>query len=337
MHFYPFTDAYAMFFIYAFIGWVVEVIYYGLEEGKFINRGFLNGPLCPVYGIGFYGVILLLERLSGNFLLLFIGSMVICTTVEFFAGFILFKLFALRWWDYRDEKYNLMGFICPKFSLYWGIACSFGIFVLHPTVLWILSMIPDVLQIVLLCVFSGILISDIVATVLAIIGIKKRLGFVSGISGEMKVISDKIGGSIYGRVDTMRTKSQPTIDSYNAWRTLYNKHRTEEKALARKHRAEEKALFGEMLPKMDPSSIHPKEAIASRVSSVLKSLKAPELRVLRTVYTNVGEHGKTAFDNLARLLPFGRKPDEEEHAGTEMETEGKNDTDDVPDEVHPEV
>ena len=86
MQFYPFLDAYGMFFIYAFIGWVVEVIYYGLDEGKFINRGFLNGPLCPVYGIGFYGVILLLEQLSGNFFLLFFGSMIICTTVEFLAG-----------------------------------------------------------------------------------------------------------------------------------------------------------------------------------------------------------------------------------------------------------
>ena len=310
MHFYPFVDSYCRFFIYAFIGWVVEVIYYGLEEGKFINRGFLNGPLCPVYGIGFYGVILLLERLAHNFFLLFFGSMVICTFVEFWAGFILYKIFKLRWWDYRNEKYNLMGFICPKFSLYWGIACSMGIYVLHPTVLWILNRLPDVVQIVLLCVFSAAIICDIITTVTAIIGFKKRLGFMTGISGEMRVISDKIGGSIYGRVDTVRTKSQPTIDSYNEWRVLYSKNRAEEKELARRHRAEEKALFGSIMPHVSPSSLIPKDAIGAKVSDALKALKRSERRVSRTVYMNVGEYGKTAFDNIVKFLPLKKKPSE---------------------------
>ena len=62
---------------------------------------------------------------------------------------------------------------------------------------------------------------------------------------------------------------------------------------------------------MDPSSIHPREAIANRVASAVKSLKAPERRILRTVYTNMGDYGKTAFDNLAKLLPFAKKTDEE--------------------------
>ena len=311
MHFYPFTDAYAMFFIYAFIGWVVEVIYYGLEEGRFINRGFLNGPLCPVYGIGFYGVILLFERLTYNFFVLFVGSMIVCTTVEFLAGFILYQIFKLRWWDYRNEKYNIMGFICPKFSLYWGIACSLGMFVLHPTVLWILHNLHDNIQIVILIVFTAIMISDLICTVLAIIGFKKRLGILTGISSEMKVISDKIGGTIYGRVDTVQRKTQPTIKNYAAWRELYNLNRLEEKELARRHRAEERALLGSMMPKVRPSNLHPKAMISSKVSSLLRSMKGSERRVSRTVYLNIGEYGKTAFDNIVKLLPFSKRSVEE--------------------------
>ncbi len=324
MQFYPFLDAYGMFFIYAFIGWVVEVIYYGLDEGKFINRGFLNGPLCPVYGIGFYGVILLLEQLSGNFFLLFFGSMFICTTVEFLAGVLLYKLFHLRWWDYRDEKYNIMGFICPKFSLYWGIACSLGMFVLHPTVLWILHWLPDIPQVIILCVFSTILVCDIIATVMAIVGFKRRLGPIHGISGEMKVISDKIGGSIYEGVDTVITKSQPTIANYNAWHELYARHRKEEKELARKHRAEEKELFGNILPKVRPSQIHPKEILGNRVAAVMRTLKRSERRVSKTVYLNNSEPGKTAFDYLTRFLPFTKKngvPVEEEESDLDIDPE----------------
>ena len=314
MHFYPFVDSYCMFFIYAFIGWVVEVIYYGLEEGKFINRGFLNGPLCPVYGIGFYGVILLLERLAHNFFLLFFGSMVICTFVEFWAGFILYKIFKLRWWDYRNEKYNLMGFICPKFSLYWGIACSLGIFVLHPTVLWILGNTHDNIQIALLMVSTTIMICDIITTVTAIVGVKRRLGPLTSVSGEMKVISDKIGGSIYGGVDTMRTKSQ----NYPAWRELYDKHRQEEKELARRHRAEEKALYGNMIP-IVRTPAETRAAIASKGSALIKTLTAPERHVLRNVYLNVGEHGKTAFDNITRVLPFPRKTSDPHQKPEEIE------------------
>ena len=318
MHFYPFVDAYCMFFIYAFIGWVVEVVYYGLDEGRFINRGFLNGPLCPVYGIGFYGVILLLERLSNNFFLLFFGSMIICTFVEFWAGFILYRIFKLRWWDYRDEKYNFMGFICPKFSLYWGIACSLGIFVLHPTVLWILGNTHDNFQIVLLVIATTIMVCDIIATVTAIFGVKRRLGPLTSVSGEIKVISDKIGGSIYGGVDTMRTKSQ----NYPAWRELYDKHRQEEKELARRHRAEEKALYGNMIP-IVRTPAETRAAIASKGSALIKTLTAPERHVLRNVYLNVGEHGKTAFDNITRVLPFPRKTSDPHQKSEEIEEVAK--------------
>ena len=97
-------DSIAMFFIYAFVGWVVEVIYYGIIEGKFVNRGFLNGPLCPVYGFGFYGVIIALTPVEDNFPMLFFGSMLITTIVEFLAGFILYKVFStkLHKKNYRD-------------------------------------------------------------------------------------------------------------------------------------------------------------------------------------------------------------------------------------------
>ena len=174
MHFYPFVDSYCMFFIYAITGWVLEVVYYGYDEGRFINRGFLNGPLCPVYGIGFYGVVLLLRPLAYNFFLLFFGSAFICTFVEFWAGFILYQIFEMRWWDYRNEKYNFMGFICPKFSMYWGIACSFGIYVLHPTVLWVLHHTYDTAKVVILSILTVMLICDLIVTVTTIFGVKRR-------------------------------------------------------------------------------------------------------------------------------------------------------------------
>ncbi|MCI1264697.1 MAG: putative ABC transporter permease, partial [Saccharofermentans sp.] len=86
---YPFLDSYMMFFIYSFIGWVVEVIYYGVVEGRFINRGFLNGPMCPLYGLGFYAAIWFFEPFTGNFFVVFFGTALAATTVELIAGVIL--------------------------------------------------------------------------------------------------------------------------------------------------------------------------------------------------------------------------------------------------------
>ena len=124
---YPFIESYLMFFIYSFIGWVVEVIYYGITEEKFINRGFLAGPLCPVYGLGFYAAVWIFEPLKDNFFIIFFGMAAACTVVELIAGVILYHVFHMRWWDYSDYKLNFRGYICLRFYLYWGIAASLGI------------------------------------------------------------------------------------------------------------------------------------------------------------------------------------------------------------------
>ena len=136
---YPFLESYTMFFIYSFIGWIVEVIYYGVTEGRFINRGFLAGPMCPVYGIGFYAAIWLFNPFVGNFFVIFFGTATAATIVELIAGIILYHTFHMRWWDYSEYKLNFHGYICLRFYIYWGIACSLGLYVLHPAVLWVVT------------------------------------------------------------------------------------------------------------------------------------------------------------------------------------------------------
>ncbi len=109
------------FFIYAFIGWVVEVSYHAVTKGKFINRGFLAGPYCPIYGFGAISVIYFLTDIAEkNKLVLFLGSMLIATLIEFVAGFLLEKIFHERWWDYSDRKLNIGGYICLEFSAIWA-------------------------------------------------------------------------------------------------------------------------------------------------------------------------------------------------------------------------
>ena len=96
-----------LFFIYAFLGWCTEVSYAALVTGKFVNRGFLNGPVCPVYGFGAVIILAALTPLADNLLLLFLGSMALASALEWLTGFALEKLFHQRWWDYSDQPFNL--------------------------------------------------------------------------------------------------------------------------------------------------------------------------------------------------------------------------------------
>jgi uncharacterized membrane protein len=89
-----------IFLVYAFLGWCTEVVFQAAIRGKFINRGFLNGPVCPIYGFGVLAVIGCLTPLKDNLAVLFFGSVVLTTVLEFITGFVLEKFFCDKWWDY---------------------------------------------------------------------------------------------------------------------------------------------------------------------------------------------------------------------------------------------
>ena len=128
------------FLIYSFLGWVLEVIYHAVQKGVIVNRGFLNGPVCPVYGFGVVGFLMVLKSINPavaiedtSIILLFAGGTVFCSAVELLAGWLLDKLFHMRWWDYSDEPFNIHGYICLRFSLLWGVACVIVFGILFPT------------------------------------------------------------------------------------------------------------------------------------------------------------------------------------------------------------
>ena len=111
------------FFIYGFLGWCSEVAFAAFKQHSFVNRGFLNGPICPIYGIGVTVVVASLQPYVGNLILLYITSTILVTFLEWLTGFLLEKMFHHRWWDYSEMPLNIGGYVCPLFSAIWGIAC----------------------------------------------------------------------------------------------------------------------------------------------------------------------------------------------------------------------
>ncbi len=194
-----FYAIFSYFVIYSFVGWVVEVIYQALKKGKIINRGFLNGPVCPIYGFGMVAVLLFfdyidigsLQEASGVFL--FAIGVLFSTAIELFGGWTLDKLFHTKWWDYSKEKYNLHGYICLKFSIIWGIGVVFIMHVIHPLVQkFSVNLIPSKIGWWILAILYIIYFIDLVVTVTEIIGLNKQIKQLEETKASLRVVSDAI-------------------------------------------------------------------------------------------------------------------------------------------------
>lgn len=297
---YPFIDSYLMFFIYSFIGWVVEVVYYGITEEKFINRGFLAGPLCPVYGLGFYAAIWIFEPLSNNFFVIFFGMAAACTIVELIAGIILYHAFHMRWWDYSDYKLNFRGYICLRFYIYWGIAASLGIYVLHPMVKLFISNIHQYGKIGVLIFFTVLLLIDLITTVITIVGVRKKFETMEKVVSGTKAVSDIIGSQIYGAVDTLVTVSEPTRNHYEQYRKLIDENRKQEKELAAQHRAEEKAFANQFTAAEKESLRIAKDQAVDKVGSLISSFRKNEKRIVRVVKVRSTDAGAAVMRFIKR-------------------------------------
>lgn len=217
------------FIIYAVFGWCLEVIYQAVEQGKFVNRGFLNGPYCPIYGFGVIIVIGLLTPVKDNLIILYISSVVLTSALEFITGFILEKIFHQKWWDYSDEHFNIKGYICLKFSLLWGVACLVVVRLIHPLIERFVNWIPHTAGLcIIIIIFAGFF-SDIIITILGIMNIKSRLRLLEGISCEMKKISDISGQKLYDAVADIREKSEKISERNADYKTkleeLKNKYK----------------------------------------------------------------------------------------------------------------
>ena len=197
-----------IFIIYAFIGWCAEVSFAAVDNGKFVNRGFLNGPYCPIYGCGVVIVVAVLTPIKESLFILFLGSMLLTTVLEFLTGFILEKVFHNKWWDYSDKPFNIMGYVCLKFSILWGLACTFIMKVLHPSIYKFITIIPHVLGIILLSIIMTAFFIDLGVTVSTILKFNKRLKLMDEVAQKMHQLSDEIGENIYEGVTTVKEKSE---------------------------------------------------------------------------------------------------------------------------------
>ena len=135
------------FVIYSFMGWVYETIVCTIRWKRWENRGFLYGPICPIYGTGAVGSMIVIDivdqmGISYSWWQVFVFSMLASIVLEFTTHWTLEKLFHAKWWDYSEEKFNYRGFICLRISLLWGVGSVLVICVMQPLIEKVVSKIP---------------------------------------------------------------------------------------------------------------------------------------------------------------------------------------------------
>ncbi len=142
---YPFSEAFLIFIFFSVFGWVCEVAFVGIfSEHKFVNRGMLHGPLCPIYGFGGCVILLLPKVILSSWVPLFFCSMILCTVLEYFVSWLLEKIFHTQWWDYSKNKFNLNGRICLLNSILFGVLGLLVVHFIQPYVLKVLDFIGEV-------------------------------------------------------------------------------------------------------------------------------------------------------------------------------------------------
>lgn len=184
------------FILYSFVGWCIEVIFCSINTGTFVNRGFLNGPVCPIYGFGAVFVIVLLTPIQSNLILLFVFSVLLTSILEFITGYVLSALFNTKWWDYSDQPFNLGGYICLKFSLAWGVACIFLIRIIQPIFSNLIDLIPHLIGYIIIAVLLIMFIVDLIVTVNAVLKLNRDLGELTKLSNLISQNSETMAKGI---------------------------------------------------------------------------------------------------------------------------------------------
>jgi uncharacterized membrane protein len=224
------------FFLYSAIGWFFESIYCSVPARKWINRGFLTGPMCPIYGTGALTLALFIEPISRKLiyisifgsrvcvtpLLVFLAGMVLSDIVEFYTSLIMEKLFHAHWWDYSERFLNIQGRICFSHTLIWGGVSLAFIYLAHPVIKTAVTRIPMQIIYFILAVIAVVFIVDLVHAVHSAMDVKafmdkfRRLN--SRIVNASNTVIKSLESQIEIKVDGIHETTLKSVERFNQWK-----------------------------------------------------------------------------------------------------------------------
>ncbi len=162
---FPLSKLFLYFILYSFLGWIMETCYCSVLERRLVPRGFLYGPICPIYGGGVTLMILFFTPLKSNLVLFYLVAVVVMTSWEYLVGWVLEVTTHVKYWDYSQYRFNLQGRVCLWVALTWGALSYLVIFFIHPPIQKLVEDLPMWLEFMLCGAFLALLAVDATATV----------------------------------------------------------------------------------------------------------------------------------------------------------------------------
>ena len=196
-----------LFFLYSFLGWILETVFAAVKQKHFANRGLINGPFCIIYGIAGVAMSIVLTGLPVFWV--FVGSTLLATVIEWAAGHLIERLYHERWWDYSNIKWNMDGYICLPVSLFWGVL---GVMVVcwgNSILLAFFQACPLLLVQIVLWVLLAIMSIDAAATLILLSGRSKNASSWAAVDGQLDKVSKRLGRFIFRQVDKRIHKAYP--------------------------------------------------------------------------------------------------------------------------------
>ena len=216
----------ALYYIYSVAGWIMETVSVSIQKRKFVDRGFLIGPYCPIYGTGVVAITVLLKKYSDDFVATFFMSIIICGILEYMTSYFMEKIFKARWWDYTNRKFNINGRVCLQNLVIFGILGTFIVFVANPFLIKYINMIPITTLHIILGIFSFIFLLDTIVSYKLIFELKD-------ISRELKDNTIEISEKVKKRIRSWKiglyrrfVRAFPRIKDYvryNRWEEIKKK------------------------------------------------------------------------------------------------------------------
>ena len=201
-----------LFLTYSFLGWCLEVSLAAVKRRHLINKGFLNAPFCTIYGTAAVAFALFLPELRESIFFLFIGGMLIASFLEYWAGRIMERIFHRKWWDYSEYKMNLDGYVCLRYSVFWGISAVLMMKFTNPLLIKLLTLIPPFAGRIILWGISGLLAVDAIGSSAAILQLHHEARRITQISEDWQKLSESLGNALTRRIQRRMMKAYPNIE-----------------------------------------------------------------------------------------------------------------------------
>lgn len=212
-----------IFFIYSFIGWIIETVWGILKHKRFTNKGLINGPFCIIYGISAVFITIFLSDLNGIWLFLF--AMVWATVFEWISGHLIERLFHEKLWDYSDFKYHLEGYISVPSSLLWGILGYAGIRFFNPLINLVTTLFHNILGITVLVVLCVLLCIDVLASYMILYKRSKHIKEWTDTNNQFIELTNTLTGKIeyiiHKRIEKAYPNSKKSVENANKSDTIF--------------------------------------------------------------------------------------------------------------------